>query len=93
MHTPCCQLAPTLALPLLQATPLQELYENRRGSHRRASIAAAVEVQQAQECTFAPDLSKAGSGAEGQGPLGGGRSIGSEVRAGAVCMKAGAGAR
>jgi hypothetical protein len=43
---------------LLQATPLQELYENNKGRIRRDSVALALELQEQAECTFAPSLHK-----------------------------------
>jgi hypothetical protein len=44
----------------LQPTPLQELYENSKGTAKRCAVAQAVESQRQQECTFTPNLSKPG---------------------------------
>lgn len=51
---------PRLRAPFLQATPLQELYENSKGRIRRDSVALALELQEQAECTFAPNLRKTG---------------------------------
>lgn len=46
----------------LQATSLKELVQNSRARNQRAEVAAEVEAERQQECTFAPDVRKPGSG-------------------------------
>ncbi|KAK9851532.1 hypothetical protein WJX84_008453 [Apatococcus fuscideae] len=45
-----------------QATTLKELVQNSRARSQKAEAAAEIEAQRQQECTFAPDVRKAGSG-------------------------------
>ena len=62
---PVLQEAYVMLLFPLQPTPLQELHENRQGAQRRAAIAAEVEMERDEECTFRPDTSKHASSRPG----------------------------
>lgn len=44
----------------MQATPLQELYENTKGQMKRGAVAMAVQMQHEHDCTFSPNLQKPG---------------------------------
>lgn len=80
-------------VPLPQATPLQELYENNRAKARRAALAAEQAAAEEEACRFHPDTSASGrskstgrerrSSSPGAGAYGGNQVGGGAVGGGA----------